>query len=75
MEESVLYNAQYRELVSLVNYQREKLTNQQADLTKYDAEIVFLEGKEREKQFQLDFIAQEIVNATNTSRLNSEQVS
>lgn len=32
--ENVLYNAQYRELVALINYQREKLTNQQADLTK-----------------------------------------
>lgn len=33
-EETVLYNAQYRELVSLVNFQREKLVSQQADLTK-----------------------------------------
>lgn len=32
--EAVAYNQQYRELVSLVNYQREKLSNQQADLTK-----------------------------------------
>jgi Ras association domain-containing protein 7/8 len=32
--EAVAYNQQYRELVSLVNFQREKLSNQQADLTK-----------------------------------------
>ena len=34
LQESVLYNAQYRELIALINYQREKLSNQQADLTK-----------------------------------------
>ncbi|XP_022918226.1 ras association domain-containing protein 8 [Onthophagus taurus] len=73
-EESVHYNAQYRELVSLVNYQREKLSSQQADLTKYDAEILFWEGKEREKQFQLDFIAQELVTMSNASRINAEQI-
>jgi hypothetical protein len=33
-KEAVLYNAQYRDLVHLVNYQREKLSAQQADLTK-----------------------------------------
>lgn len=33
-QENVLYNAQYRELIALINYQREKLSNQQADLTK-----------------------------------------
>lgn len=74
MEESVIYNAQYRELLSLVNYQREKLSSQEADLTKFDAEIVFLEGKEREKQFQLDFLSQEIITVTNASKINSEQV-
>lgn len=32
--EAVSYNNQYRELVSLVNYQREKLSSQQVDLIK-----------------------------------------
>lgn len=32
--EPVSYNTQYRELVSLVNYQREKLSSQQVDLIK-----------------------------------------
>lgn len=32
--EAVSYNNQYRELVSLVNFQREKLSSQQADLIK-----------------------------------------
>ncbi|KAJ8936950.1 hypothetical protein NQ318_015568 [Aromia moschata] len=74
MHETVLYNAQYRELIALINYQREKLSNQHADLTKYDAEIVFLEGKEREKQLQLDFIAQEFLAVSNTSKNNQEQI-
>lgn len=33
-QETVLFNAQYRELINLVNYQRDKLSSQQADLTK-----------------------------------------
>lgn len=33
-KEAVLFNAQYRDLVCLVNYQREKLSTQQAELTK-----------------------------------------
>lgn len=74
LEEAVLYNSQYRELVTLVNYQREKLSLQQVDLTKFDAEIVFWESKEREKQFQLDFIAQELATMTNASRINSDQI-
>ncbi|XP_045480447.1 ras association domain-containing protein 8 [Harmonia axyridis] len=74
LQESVLYNAQYRELITLINYQRERLTNQQADLTKYDAEIVFWESKEREKQLQLEYIAQELVAITNTSKINQEQI-
>lgn len=32
--EAVSYNTQYKELVSLVNYQREKLSSQQVDLIK-----------------------------------------
>lgn len=93
LEETVIYNAQYRELIALINYQREKLSTQQADLTKvskrtfrtykkclnqitsqYDAEIVYWEGKEREKQLQLEFIAQEMAGVSNTSRVNQEQV-
>lgn len=34
IEEPVIYNAQYRELVALINYQRDKISSQQADLTK-----------------------------------------
>ncbi|KAF5272569.1 hypothetical protein FQR65_LT04908 [Abscondita terminalis] len=74
VEESMMYNTQYRELISLVNYQREKLTTQQADLTKFDAEIIYWEGKEREKQLQYDFVSQEITTVGNTTKLNNEQI-
>lgn len=73
-QETVLYNTQYRELINLVNYQREKLSTQHADLTKYDAEIVFWEGKSREQQYQMDFIAQELKSVGNISKINQEQV-
>lgn len=33
-DENNMYNSQYKELIQLVNYQREKLSLQQADLTK-----------------------------------------
>uniref|UniRef100_A0A023F1E9 Putative cell growth/differentiation regulator n=1 Tax=Triatoma infestans TaxID=30076 RepID=A0A023F1E9_TRIIF len=58
-DETVVYNAQYRDLVRLVNYQREKLSAQQAELTKFDAEIVFWEGKTREQQHQIEFMSKE----------------
>ncbi|RZC41285.1 ras association domain-containing protein 8, partial [Asbolus verrucosus] len=74
LQETVLYNAQYRELIALINYQREKLSNQQADLTKFDAEIVFWEGKEREKQMQLEYIAQELLAVTNATKINQDQI-
>ncbi|KAJ3658084.1 hypothetical protein Zmor_009845 [Zophobas morio] len=74
LQESVLYNAQYRELIALINYQREKLSNQQADLTKFDAEIVFWESKEREKQMQLEYIQQELAAVTNATKVNQDQI-
>lgn len=40
----------------------------------YDAEIVFLEGKEKEKQRQLDHLSREIIAFTNLSKSNQEQV-
>ncbi|XP_072383914.1 ras association domain-containing protein 8 [Diabrotica undecimpunctata] len=74
IQDNMLYNTQYRELVALINYQREKLSTQQADLNKYDAEIVFLEGKEKEKQRQLDFIAQELIAISGITKNNQEQI-
>lgn len=73
-EETVLFNAQYRDLVRLVNYQRDKLSSQQAELTKYDAEIVFWEGKTREHQHQMEFMSQESARMEAQSRQAEEQI-
>ncbi|GLG93252.1 Ras association domain-containing protein 8 [Gryllus bimaculatus] len=73
-QESVLYNAQYRDLVRLVNYQREKLTSQQAELTKFDAEIVFWESKTREQHHQLEYLTQEAARMEKATRITEDQV-
>ncbi|PZC76898.1 ras association domain-containing protein 8 [Helicoverpa armigera] len=72
--EAVSYNSQYRELVSLVNYQREKLSSQQVDLIKYDAEIGFWENKGREQERQVELLQQQISSADNQLRIGTEQV-
>ncbi|XP_050680235.1 ras association domain-containing protein 8 [Leptidea sinapis] len=72
--EAVSYNSQYRELVSLVNYQREKLSTQQVDLIKYDAEIGFWENKGREQERQVELIQQQISSADNQLRISTEQI-
>uniref|UniRef100_A0A1B6ED01 Ras-associating domain-containing protein n=1 Tax=Clastoptera arizonana TaxID=38151 RepID=A0A1B6ED01_9HEMI len=74
VEESVLYSSQYRDLVRLVNYQRDKLSSQQAELTKFDAEIVFWEGKTREQQHQMEFMSMEAAKAEANSKQNEEQI-
>lgn len=72
--EAVSYNSQYRELVSLVNYQREKLSSQQVDLIKYDAEIGYWENKGREQERQVELLQQQISSADNQLRIGTEQV-
>ncbi|XP_013166337.1 PREDICTED: ras association domain-containing protein 8 isoform X1 [Papilio xuthus] len=72
--EAVTYNSQYRELVSLVNYQREKLSSQQVDLIKYDAEIGYWENKGREQDRQVELLQQQISSADNQLRISTEQV-
>ncbi|XP_050354775.1 ras association domain-containing protein 8 [Nymphalis io] len=72
--EAVSYNSQYRELVSLVNYQREKLSSQQVDLIKYDAEIGYWENKGREQERQVELLQQQITSADNQLRISTEQV-
>ncbi|KAJ0172268.1 hypothetical protein K1T71_012241 [Dendrolimus kikuchii] len=72
--EAVSYNNQYRELVSLVNYQREKLSSQQVDLIKYDAEIGYWENKGREQERQVELLQQQITSADNQLRISTEQV-
>lgn len=72
--EAVSYNNQYRELVSLVNYQREKLSSQQVDLIKFDAEIGYWENKGREQERQVELLQQQISSADNQLRISTEQV-
>uniref|UniRef100_A0A1B0CS66 Putative cell growth/differentiation regulator n=1 Tax=Lutzomyia longipalpis TaxID=7200 RepID=A0A1B0CS66_LUTLO len=74
MEAQYLHNgAQYRDLIQLIKLQREKISIQQADLTKYDAEIVYLENKEREQSQQLEAIAREISKTDQIFRQGNEQ--
>ncbi|XP_055644399.1 ras association domain-containing protein 8 isoform X2 [Toxorhynchites rutilus septentrionalis] len=65
---------QYRDLIQLIKYQREKINTQQADLSKYDSEIQYLEGKGREQQEQLETITQEINKTDQVFRQGSEQL-
>ncbi|ODM88731.1 Ras association domain-containing protein 8 [Orchesella cincta] len=67
-------NSHYKELVRLVNSQREKLTSQQAELTQYDAEIMFWEGKAKEQQRNMEFITKEISRLELISSQNEGQV-
>lgn len=67
-------NAQYRELIQLIKFQREKLGEQKADLSKFDAEIVYLESKEREQLQHIDAIAREINKTDLVFRQGQEQV-
>uniref|UniRef100_A0A6B2EDP1 Putative cell growth/differentiation regulator n=1 Tax=Phlebotomus kandelakii TaxID=1109342 RepID=A0A6B2EDP1_9DIPT len=74
VEAQYLHNgAQYRDLIQLIKLQREKISMQQADLTKYDAEIVYLESKEREQTQQLEAIAREISKTDQIFRQGNEQ--
>ncbi|XP_063706626.1 ras association domain-containing protein 8 [Culicoides brevitarsis] len=66
--------SQYRDLVQLIQFQRDKITVQQSDLTKYDAEIVFLENKSREQQLQLEAIVQEINKTDIIYRQGNDQL-
>lgn len=67
-------SAQYRDLVQLIKYQREKINTQQADLSKYDSEIQYLESRSREQQDQLDAITQEISKTDALYRAGAEQL-
>lgn len=69
-----MYSPQYKDLIRLINYQRDKLSNQQAELTKYDAEIMFWEGKTKEQQLQMEFMAKDAANIEATGRRTEEQV-
>ncbi|XP_018017779.1 flocculation protein FLO11 isoform X2 [Hyalella azteca] len=59
VEHIVLDNV-HQDLVALVNQQRDQLTGQQIQLTKFEAEITYLEGRWREDQAKLDFAHSEM---------------
>lgn len=69
-----MYSPQYKDLIRLINFQKDKLTLQQAELTEYDSEIVYWEAKTREQQHQMDFMAQEAARIEATGRHTEEQV-
>ncbi|XP_050533539.1 ras association domain-containing protein 8 [Daktulosphaira vitifoliae] len=71
---NIMYNPQYKDLIRLINYQRDKLSIQQTELTKYDAEIMYWEGKTKEQQHQMDFMSQEAARIETTGRHTEEQL-
>ncbi|KZC05757.1 Ras association domain-containing protein 8 [Dufourea novaeangliae] len=72
---TVVYTQRYVELIRLVNKQRDTINAQQADLTKFDAEILYWETKNREQMHQMDYISQEVSRMESTGRLIEEQAS
>ncbi|XP_012275701.1 ras association domain-containing protein 8 [Orussus abietinus] len=71
---TVAYTQRYVELIRLVNRQRDTINAQQADLTKFDAEILYWETKNREQMHQMDFISQEVNRIESTGRIIEEQL-
>ncbi|XP_063975671.1 ras association domain-containing protein 8 isoform X1 [Diachasmimorpha longicaudata] len=71
---TVAYTQRYAELIRLVNRQRDTINAQQVDLTKFDAEILYWENKNREHFNQMDYISQEINRIESTGRLIDEQL-
>ncbi|XP_055375196.1 ras association domain-containing protein 8 [Condylostylus longicornis] len=74
LNENVLQNIQYKDLIQLIKLQRDKINSQQADLTKYDAEIVYLESKERDQVQELESISREISKTDQMFRQGNEQL-
>ncbi|XP_026473762.1 ras association domain-containing protein 8-like isoform X2 [Ctenocephalides felis] len=74
INESLLYNIQYGDLLVLVKYQKDKLTAQHSDLNKYDEDIEYIEVKTRDQQEQMDLLTREIQQADTIIRQGSEQL-
>ncbi|XP_067635573.1 ras guanine nucleotide exchange factor P [Eurosta solidaginis] len=72
--ESIFQATQYNDLLQLIKFQREKISAQQAELNKYDSEIVYLESKERDQAQELEAISREITKADQVFRQGSEQL-
>ena len=62
--EHVVLDGIHRDLVNLVNLQRDKLTSQQVQLTKFEAEITYLENRWREDQAKLCYANSEMERLT-----------
>lgn len=73
-DETVVYNTQYRDLIRLVNFQREKLSAQQAEITKFDAEINYWETKTREQQGQIEYMCQEAARFEAVANTNEQMI-
>lgn len=71
---SALTSSQYRDLVQLIKYQRDKLSAQQVDLTRCDEEIELFERREREQASQLEAIAREIQKQDQMFRQGADQL-
>ncbi|XP_066580938.1 ras association domain-containing protein 8 [Prorops nasuta] len=71
---TVAYTQRYVELIRLVNKQKDTISAQQADLTKFDAEILYWESKNKEQAHQMDFISQEVNRIESTGRMIEEQL-
>ncbi|XP_031833152.1 ras association domain-containing protein 8 isoform X2 [Nomia melanderi] len=71
---TVAYTQRYVELIRLVNKQRDTINAQQAELTKFDAEILYWETKNRKQMHQMDYISQEVTRMESTGRLIEEQL-
>lgn len=71
LNDALINNANYKDLIQLIKYQRDKIHMQQTDITKFDAEIGFLENKERD---QLEAITHEIKKNDVIYRQGGEQL-
>ncbi|XP_030375005.1 transcription factor mef2A [Scaptodrosophila lebanonensis] len=72
--ESIFQATQYKDLLQLIKFQREKITAQQMELHKFDSEIVYLEAKERDHAQELEAISRDISKADQIFRQGSEHL-
>ncbi|KAF7994545.1 hypothetical protein HCN44_004017 [Aphidius gifuensis] len=71
---TVAYTQRYADLIRLVNRQRDTINSQQVDLTKFDAEIIYWENKNRENLKQMGYISQEVNKIETDCRITEEQL-
>uniref|UniRef100_A0A1A9WJJ8 Ras-associating domain-containing protein n=1 Tax=Glossina brevipalpis TaxID=37001 RepID=A0A1A9WJJ8_9MUSC len=72
--ESIFQATQYNDLLQLIKCQREKINAQQLELSKFDAEILYLETKEHDQTQELEAISREITLVDQLFRQGSEQL-